>query len=291
MKIAALDIGGTYIKAGIVENGVLAQVEEHPTDANLGGPAVIQKAVAIIKSFGQVDRIGISTAGEVDSSIGVIRHADNIPGYTGMDLRKIFTEALSLPFVVENDVNAAAVGELTFGAAQNYKDFLCVNFGTGIGGAIIIDRKLYRGSRFSAGEFGGLITHPGAMVPGDVGSGSYERYASTSALVRHAMALSPKLNNGRAVFAAMDIPEVKMLVDDWIKEISYGLICLIHAFNPSAIVMGGGIMKEPYIVLNLIATLGANTKPSFRDCQIIPAALGNNAGMLGAAHLVSQWKA
>ncbi|MBP8855224.1 MAG: ROK family protein [Oscillospiraceae bacterium] len=287
MKIAALDLGGTFIKAAVVENGVLGEVTEHVTGAHMGGPAVIAKAIEIVKSFGEIDRVGLSTAGEVDVDKGMIRLADNIPGYTGMNLKKEFCDALGLPFVVENDVNAAAMGELMFGAGREFKDFLCVNYGTGIGGAVIINKRLYRGSRYSAGEFGGLVTHPGAMVPGDVGSGSYERYASTSALVRRALALSPKLDSGRAVFAAMDIPEVKMLVDDWIREISYGLICLIHTFNPSAIVLGGGIMKEPYIVLNLTAILSASTKPSFRDCRLLPAALGNNAGLLGAAHLAS----
>ena len=287
MKIAALDLGGTFIKAAVVENGVLGEVTEHVTGAHMGGPAVIAKAIEIVKSFGEIDRVGLSTAGEVDVDKGMIRLADNIPGYTGMNLKKEFCDALGLPFVVENDVNAAAMGELMFGEGREFKDFLCVNYGTGIGGAVIINKRLYRGSRYSAGEFGGLVTHPGAMVPGDVGSGSYERYASTSALVRRALALSPKLDSGRAVFAAMDIPEVKMLVDDWIREISYGLICLIHTFNPSAIVLGGGIMKEPYIVLNLTAILSASTKPSFRDCRLLPAALGNNAGLLGAAHLAS----
>lgn len=287
MRIAALDLGGTFIKAGVVENGKLLCVDEHPTQAGTGGPEVIKKAMEIVKGFERIDRVGLSTAGEVDVDKGVIRLSDNIPGYTGMNLKKEFSEGLGLPFVVENDVNAAAVGELTFGAGKEFKEFLCVNYGTGIGGAIIINKKLYRGSRYSAGEFGGLVTHPGAMVPGDVGSGSYERYASTSALVRRAMALSPKLDSGRAVFAAMDIPEVKILVDDWIKEISFGLICLIHSFNPSAIVLGGGIMKEPYIVLNLNAIMSSSTKPSFRDCRLLPAALGNNAGILGAAHLAS----
>ncbi|MEF9865818.1 MAG: ROK family protein [Oscillospiraceae bacterium] len=287
MRIAALDLGGTFIKAGVVENGVLEEVTEHITDAHMGGPAVIAKAIEIVKSFDNIDRVGLSTAGEVDVDEGVIRLADNIPGYTGMNLKKAFQSALDIPFVVENDVNAAAMGELMFGSGREYKDFLCVNYGTGIGGAIILDKQLYRGSRYSAGEFGGLVTHPGAMVPGDVGSGSYERYASTSALVRRAMALSPKLDSGRAVFAAMDIPEVKMLVDDWIREISFGLICLIHTFNPSAIVLGGGIMKEPYIILNLTAILSANTKPSFRDCRLLPATLGNSAGLYGAAYLAS----
>ena len=100
MKIAALDLGGTFIKAAVVKNGVLGEVTEHVTGAHMGGPAVIAKAIEIVKSFGEIDRVGLSTAGEVDVDKGMIRLADNIPGYTGMNLKKEFCDALGLPFVV-----------------------------------------------------------------------------------------------------------------------------------------------------------------------------------------------
>ena len=109
MKIATLDIGGTSIKAGEFQEGKLAEVREYDTDAKLGGDHVIKKAIEILEGFPEIDRIGISTAGQVDSKAGKIRYANsNIPGYTGMEIKKILEEKFKVPVAVENDVNAAA---------------------------------------------------------------------------------------------------------------------------------------------------------------------------------------
>ncbi|MEG1447049.1 MAG: ROK family protein [Ruthenibacterium sp.] len=288
MKIATLDIGGTAIKSGMVIDGALHDFTETPTNASLGGEAVLQEAARILHGMGTFDCIGVSTAGEVDASTGCIRLADNIPGYTGMNPKEILTKAFHVPCVIENDVNAAAMGEKTCGAGREYNNFLCVSYGTGIGGAMVLDGALYRGSCFSAGEFGGLITHTMDVVEGEVGSGSYERYASTSALVRHAAAYDTKLMSGRAIFAAMDVPAVKDIVDNWICEIAFGLIGLIHAFNPEAVLLGGGIMQEAYVTEKLEQLIGHNSKVSFRNCRILPASLGNKAALFGAAALAQK---
>lgn len=288
MKIAALDIGGTAIKSGMVVDGVLHGFSETPTNAALGGEAVMQQAIAILHGMGDFERIGVSTAGEVDAVAGSIRLADNIPGYTGMHPKAILTKEFGVPCLIENDVNAAAMGERVLGAGRAYQNFLCVSYGTGIGGALILDGALYRGSCFSAGEFGGLITHMMDVVEGEVGSGSYERYASTSALVRAAIAYDTKLQSGREIFAAMQQPAVRQIVDDWIREIAVGLIGLMHALNPEAILLGGGIMQEAYVTETLEALIQKNSKVSFRNCRILPASLGNKAALYGAASLAQQ---
>lgn len=112
-----------------------------------------------------MERVGVSTAGEVDAGPGVIRLSDNIPGYTGLNPRQILEGELGLPVAVENDVNAAAAGEFAFGAARDEQDFLMVSYGTGVGGAVYTGGRLYRGRAGSAGEFGGLVTHPEAVDP------------------------------------------------------------------------------------------------------------------------------
>ncbi|MEG1322081.1 MAG: ROK family protein [Ruthenibacterium sp.] len=287
MKIATLDIGGTAIKSGMVTDGVLAGFAEMPTNASMGGEAVLRQALALLHTMGSFDRIGISTAGEVDAEKGSIRLADNIPGYTGMNLKDIFTKEFDVPCVIENDVNAAAMGERVLGAGRAYENFLCVSYGTGIGGAIILDGTLYRGSCFSAGEFGGLITHSNDVVLGEVGSGSYERYASTSALVRRAVSYDAALQSGREIFAALHVPAVQQIVDEWIHEIAFGLISLIHAFNPQAVLLGGGIMQEAYVTEKLEEIIQNNSKVSFRNCRILPASLGNKAALFGAASLAA----
>ena len=287
MNIAVLDIGGTSIKSGIYRNGKLEEKKETPTEAQLGGAHVMKNAIEILKSYKDFDRIGISTAGQVDSEKGIIRYANsNIPGYTGTDIRVILTSEFGVPVAVENDVNAAALGEAGFGAGREYNDFLCLTYGTGVGGAIVIDKKIYTGSCFSAGEFGAVLVHPeDRNFEEDEFSGCYERYASTTALVRCVQKVFPELDNGRAIFARIDEPEIQELVNEWIDEIVYGLTSLIHIFNPSCIVLGGGVMKQPYIATNLESKLYHNIMPSFRNVRIKTAELGNDAGMLGAVRI------
>ena len=281
MKITVLDIGGTAIKSGIIENETLSEKRETPANAHLGGPYLMETAKKIISGYSGFDCIGISTAGQVDSETGIIRYANqNIPGYTGMKVQEIFQNAFNVPVSVENDVNAAALGEAVYGIGKNAKDknFLCLTFGTGIGGAIVIDGKIYKGASFSAGEFGHIITHANK-------NGFYEKYASTASLVKNVQAVMPELDDGRKIFTHLEHPAVREIVNNWLDEISYGLAGLIHIFNPSLIVLGGGIMKENMIIESLREKIKNCIMPSFGEVVLARAALGNDAGLWGAGHL------
>lgn len=284
MNIVVLDIGGTSIKSGFLADGKLCDIRERPTDAKKGGLHVIGKAKEIIGEYSKFERIGISTAGQVDSERGSIRYAnENIPGYTGMDIRGILEKSFNVPVVVENDVNAAAIGEASFGAGKDYNDFLCLTYGTGVGGAIILNKKVYTGSMFSAGEFGGIVIHGSSRnVKKDVFSGCYEKYASTTALVKKAMEFDKTLDNGRKIFERIEEDAVRIIVDKWIGEIALGLVSLIHIFNPTCIVLGGGIMKQKYILEKLNDLLYDNIMSSFHNVVLRQAELGNTAGLWGA---------
>lgn len=287
MNVVVLDIGGTSIKSGLLVDGKLCDVRERPTDAKKGGLHVVEKAKEIIRGYSMFERIGISTAGQVDSEKGRIRYAnENIPGYTGMDIRGILEEAFNVPVAVENDVNAAAIGEANFGAGQDYNDFLCLTYGTGVGGAIVLNKKVYTGSMFSAGEFGGIVVHGSVRnTKEDMFSGCYERYASTTALVRKAMESDKTLNNGRKIFERIGEDNVKIIVDKWIGEIALGLTSLVHIFNPPCIVLGGGIMKQKYILEKLNHLLYDNIMSSFHNVILKQAELGNTAGLWGAGKM------
>lgn len=290
MKTIVLDIGGTAIKSGCFEDGILSDIREFPTEAHLGGAHVTARAKSIIAEYqkaGPFDRIGISTAGQVNPKEGSIIYANkNIPGYTGTNLKALMEQEFHVPTAVENDVNAAAIGEAHFGAGRNQTDFACLTYGTGVGGAIFAGGKLYSGSSFSAGEFGAIVTHPEDRRPEeDMFSGCYEKYASTTALVSRACALDSSLANGRIIFERKEEAAVKQLIDRWIMEIVYGLSTIIHMLNPSCVILGGGVMEQPYVLEQVQIKLQENIMPSFRHVQVRKAELGNRAGMLGAAVL------
>lgn len=286
MKIVALDIGGTSIKSGLWVNDTLENLKERDTEALKGGEHVLQRAIELISEYESFDAIGISTAGQVNSKEGVIRYAnENIPGYTGMRIKERLEERFKVPVVVENDVNAAAIGEAHFGGGREFNDFLCLTYGTGVGGAIVINKQIYTGAAFSAGEFGSMIIHPEDRIKGDYFSGCYEKYASTTALVARAKAYDESLNNGRTIFERIDESVIQDIVNGWLEEVVYGLITLIHIFNPPCVVLGGGVLTQPYILEKLKEILYTQIMPSFKNVVLKQAELGNQAGMLGVIHL------
>ena len=287
MKVLVFDIGGTSIKHGYCIDNTLEQVTETPTNAKNGGRFVMDTIISLIKEQDGYDAIGISTAGQVNAEKGSIIYANsNIPNYTGMQIRKELEELFHVPVAVENDVNSAALGEAIYGAGRDFKDFLCLTYGTGVGGAIIQDQTVYHGSSFSAAEFGAIVTHCDERKgKADFFEGCYERYASTTALVKKAMEYDPSLDNGKKIFAQIDNPQVMDILDAWVDEIMMGLATLTHIFNPSCIIVGGGVMVQPLIIEKMHQKIAQYIMPSFAHVKILPAKLGNTAGLLGANHL------
>lgn len=286
MRIAVLDIGGTSIKSGIWDGCQASELKEWDTNASQGGEYLMERVKEILHTYGDFEAIGISTAGQVNSEKGEIHYAnDNIPNYTGMKIRAILEKEFGVPVAVENDVNSAAIGELRFGAAKGSENFLCLTYGTGVGGAIVLNGEIYAGNTFSGGSFGGIVVHPEAMEKDVEFSGCYEKYASTTALVQRVMAVDASLDNGRKIFEAFGRSEIRSEIDAWIDEIVYGLITLIHIFNPSDILLGGGILAQKYIIDEVRRRVNESISEGFRGTKIHQTELGNQAGLLGAAWL------
>lgn len=285
MKALALDLGGTMLKVALVaEDGSIEDFRELPSRAKQGGAVLLQVAMEVADSYNGYDCIGISTAGQVDVATGIIAYANqNIPEYTGTQVGRLFAERYAVPVAVENDVNAAALGEAKYGAGRDFTHFLCLTYGTGVGGGIIINGEVFHGADGVAGELGHILTHPGDRLCGCGQYGCYEQYASTTALVRAATAKDPTVTNGRQLFEKLDT--LHEVVDEWVDEVSLGLASLVHVFNPHGVVLGGGIMNEPYILEQLNTMLYPRLMSSYRRVQLRQAERGNHAGLLGAAWL------
>ncbi|MEH0152509.1 ROK family protein [Limibacter armeniacum] len=302
MLYAAVDIGGTSIKYGIInKEGVVLFRYETPTEAHKGGEKLMEKVIHLVETLwhksGPLVGIGISTAGQVNVQAGSIEFAtDTLPGWTGMPVASILEERFQIPVAVENDVNAAALGEAWKGAGEGVKDFLCLTIGTGIGGAIVTNGQIYHGSTGSAGEFGHIRLERNGKACTCGQLGCFEQYASTSALVKEAQlrlkqdGRPTKELDGRQIFEQAKLGQEVFvsLIEDWTGDIALGLASLCHIFNPSLIVLGGGVSKQgAFLSDKLEQKLGNLLMPSFRkNLKIAMATCGNEAGMLGAVSLL-----
>ena len=280
-------MGGTNLKACLFVDGAPTEKREAPSEAKQGGAHRLERAAALLASFAPFDALGVSTAGQVDPATGSIRYAnDNIPGYTGMDVKGYFEARFGCPAAVVNDVYAAALGEGARGAARGERDYICLTYGTGIGGGIVLNGSLYYGSGASAGVMlGGIVTHRAAVSEADPFAGCYERWASATALVERGKALDPALDSGRAIFARLEEPEVRAVVDGWLDEVAAGLCTLVHTFNVPCIVLGGGVMEQPYAIRGAVERTQRRMIPGFRGVKLQGAELGNMAGLFGAHSL------
>lgn len=284
-----MDIGGTNTKICMCdERGHMEDFREYATESNLGGPHVIARLLVHIAEYADFDAIAISTAGQVNAEEGFIVYAnENIPGYTGMKVREIVTTHFHKPVMVENDVNSAALGEAFYGAAQGFNDFLCLTFGTGIGGAIVINRQIYKGANGVAAEFGHILTHPLTEMNKRGGLPYYEKYASTTALVQLAREADPECVDGKILFAKINQGDekLKLILHEWVAEVAAGLASLIHIFNPSAVVVGGGIMEQENLVTIVEERTRTLIMESFAGVKIVKAS-PNRQFLIAASHLL-----
>lgn len=280
----ALDIGGTAIKHGLISaEGLILTDQETPSEAHLGADQLLERVATIIENYIErepVSGICISTAGVVDHLTGTIVHAnDNIPGYSGTKLKDFFEARFGLPTAVENDARAAGLSEAYVGAAKDASIALCLTIGTGVGGAIIINKEVFHGAGHFAGEVGYM---------GMYGS-DFEHEASTTALVQTvatAKDIDANHLNGIEVFemaAAGDeiaVNAIRLLCE----KIAYGIANIAYIINPEVVVLSGGVVKQWPILYPLIREeLDRILVPKMaRQIRLEAAVNGNRAGMLGA---------
>ncbi len=286
MARIVFDIGGTNIKYGIYDDGILKNTAETPTEAHNGGASIIEKVANIIKSNLNytIDSIGISTAGQIDSKKGIVAFAnDNIPNYTGFEIKKYLEDRFSLPCYVENDVNCAGIGELfTSKDTDESKahNFVFIAYGTGIGGAIIINNEVLTGHNFFAGGIGQM-----RIFDKDTNEYcQYEDIASTKYLVKKANKINSQITNGRQIFEHIDDEQILETINQWVSNIVIGLINITYLIDPEYIVLGGGIMENEFIFSKVLKKYESIKNP-FLKSSLKQASAGNKAGLIGAGNL------
>ncbi|MFB9973874.1 ROK family protein [Allobacillus sp. GCM10007489] len=298
MLAGAIDIGGTSIKYGVLDDhGKILTKASIPTDVKGGGPAILHQVkdlVGELQSEFELSGIAISTAGQINRKEGTVIYAtDSLPNYTGLNIKEILESEFGLPVTVDNDVNCAAVGEYWKDAAKQVDQFLCMTLGTGIGGAIVINGEIYDGAAYSAGEFGHMNLYPGGEPCTCGDEGCYERYASSKALSKRARSVIEDYDSLPDLFwrAKNEDKLAESVINRWVDDVALGIKTLVHIFNPLMIVIGGGVSEQgDYLLEKLEQRVNHRIMSSFeRSLSIKLAQNGNDANLQGAVYQLLQY--
>ncbi len=297
--IAAVDIGGTKIAVGLVdENGRVLSKLESPTDAERGYSNGLQRIQAMLQEIAHRERaeisgIGIGCTGMVYPFTGAFGDVDFLPGWKGNNLVEDLAGKFRVPVALENDADASALGEAQWGAGRNKSRLIYVTVGTGIGGGMVLDGKLYRGADMSHPEVGHHVVDPAGPLCSCGFRGCWEALATGPAMAAWFKSNKPARSSYRQNITAKEICKLAQQGDEMAcraveREINYlalGLANLINLFVPNAIVLGGGVMKSaPLFMAGIrkVIRTGCRFVP-FENTELALASLGEDANLIGAA--------
>ena len=305
-----IDLGGTNIVAGVVNDRYeILGTAKCKTNATRPAEEIIddmirmaQEAVAAANlTMDDIDGIGIGSPGSVDPIKGELHGASNL-NLKEVPFKAIFEQRLGKPTHLENDANAAALGEAFAGAAKGARHAACVTIGTGIGGGIIVDGKLLYGRNYAAGELGHIVIQIDGETCPCGRRGCYEQYASATALVRQTKTAMEQNKdsvmwqlsnggadvNGRTAFDAMRAGDEAgtQVVKQFARYLACGIITVLRICEPEVVCIGGGVSHEGETLLSLVREYiweGRRNEPNEHSTRIVAATLGNDAGIIGAA--------
>ena len=294
---AAVDIGGTKIAVGLVsKDGRILVSETAPTDPQAGFEAAIDRMAAMLQRCARrfsvrPAGIGVGCTGPIDPFSGALGEVNLLPGWQGKSLTAVLTAATGLQAVAENDADATALGESAFGVGKGAGSFLLVAVGTGIGGGLIVDGRLYRGAGGAHPEIGHFIVVPQGTPCTCGARGCWEAYASGPALEAWFNQNYPQGSwwDARQIFAAADAgnPQAREAVERAAHFLGVGISNLITMFCPEVIGLAGGLMER-------WGDFAAGVQEAIHEnCRMVPharvrlepARLGGQAGLLGAARV------
>ena len=306
-----IDLGGTFIKAALLDAAPTVRARrEVQTPVDGGAEAVIEAMAKVAEELlpaGGVARsdvlgVGVGSPGPLDLEAGVVIGMPNIPGFENVPLRKCLAERLSLPVALENDANAAALGEYRVGSGQGVGDMVLLTLGTGVGSGIVIAGQLVHGAHGMGAEIGHLIVEPGGEPCGCGQRGCLERYASATYLADYARRLieqEGRPSSLREVLAttgqitSKDVVEARragdaLAAEVWDRAMRYlavGCVSICRVLDPEMIVLGGGLAKAGEELLGPLRGHfeRLHWKLSEPRTTLALAALGNDAGVIGAA--------
>lgn len=308
-----IDVGGTNVKIALVDDkGNITYSNSVPTRAEMGYEYTVNNIKQAIYDLMKetklttkdIEGIGFGFPGQVDYKSGVVRLAPNIPGWVEVPIAKLIEDEFKIPTRVDNDVRCAALGELNYGAGQGCENLICITVGTGIGSGLIVNGRLVRGASNAAGEIGHikLQIHDGPIC-GCGDTGCMEAFASGPAIVAMAedyikggkSTKFREMANGNPITpyivceaAKSGDPVAQRIFTIMGEYIGTGLSSVVNLLNPEKIIVGGGVADAGDLLLKpLTETLKKRAmKIAGQAVEVVPAQLGNTAGVIGASLLI-----
>lgn len=314
----AIDLGGTQLRAALVSpDGRLSNRVAVATDVAGGPRAVVRQMQSLVRQVTQplreadggddvsrlVAGVGVCSPGPLDPEAGVVLSISTLPGWMDVPLVAWLSEAIELPVHLDNDAVSALLGEWRFGAGRGLTDLVYVTVSTGIGGGVLADGRVLRGRRQMAAHVGHMTTAPQGEVCTCGNRGCWEAQACGPALaekarraVASASASSPSLLStcgpqlsAAQVFQAAEQGDAlaQSLVEVEAFELGVGIVNLLHLFSPQRVILGGGVSTNfERLRPGITAQIQRRALPPFKDVPVVQAALGGDAGLVGAASLV-----
>lgn len=312
MIAIGIDVGGMSIKGGSVSlDGKVLETFTMPVIKGEKQDITINKLIDALKAFinkhhyeGQILGIGLGIPGMIDSPKGIVFASSNLK-WENLPIVKMLDDAFHLPIRITNDANAAALGEAIFGAGSKYNSSIMITLGTGVGGGVIIDHKLFEGNEGKGTELGHMVIVPNGLPCGCGRKGCLEQYASASALIRETknamlehkdskmwnLVNSVDEVNGKTVFdgVALNDTYAKEVLDNYIFYLGEGLLNFCNIFRPNVIILSGGIAKQGENLNSRLRAYMADRNYGYTNSpavDLVSATLGYNAGIIGAATLI-----
>lgn len=313
-KRIGIDVGGTNVKIALVDGeGKIIYSNSVPTYAQMGYEYTVNNIKQAIRDLmketntdaKEIEGIGFDFPGQVDYKTGVVKLAPNIPGWVNVPIAQMIEEEFNIPTRIDNDVRCAALGELKFGAGKGCENFVCITVGTGIGSGLVINGQLVRGAANAAGEIGHIkLQMNGGPICGCGDTGCLEAFASGPSIVAMAQEY---LKGGKstkfremagadgeitpyivAKAAEAGDPVAKRIFEIVGSYIGMGLVSVINLLNPEKVIIGGGVAAAGDLLLDPIRkTIKERAMVvAGNSVEIVPAELGNSAGVIGASMLV-----
>lgn len=304
-----IDLGGTNIAVGVVNknNKIIAKTSVPtflPASPEIIVKKIVNASMDCLKkanlTLKNISAIGLGTPGAVDSKNGIVLFANNLD-FNNVPLGSMLKKEFGMPVFCENDANAAAYGEYLV-TDKKEDTLVAITIGTGIGGGVIIDGKLYSGNKYSGGELGHMVINFEGNLCSCGRHGCYETYASASALIRQTKEAMQKdllskmwelcegkIDNvtGKTAFDGVRLNDktAKEVVEQYADYISIGLVDIINTFGPATICISGGVSKEGEPLIKLINKHIKLNNPVNCQTTVCIAKLDNDAGIIGAANL------